>query len=104
MNNDIEYECVPSALFNTYGIKKDNSKEYLRSVYHGGIDYVKTILKKGKVINYVNPYEDEIKYNEKMIKEIINQYEYDTDYECDINTVYDIVDYVKSVYKIVIRH
>ena len=44
MNNDIEYECVPSALFNTYGIKKDNSKEYLRSVYHGGIDYVKTIL------------------------------------------------------------
>ena len=32
-----------------------------------------------------------------MIKEIINQYEYDTDYECDINTVDDIVDYVKSV-------
>ena len=32
-----------------------------------------------------------------MIKEIINQYEYDTDYEYDINTVYDIVDYVKSV-------
>ena len=22
MNNDVEYECVPSALFNTYGIKK----------------------------------------------------------------------------------
>ncbi len=34
---------------------------------------------------------------EKMIKEIINQYEYETDYECDINTVDDIVDYVKSV-------
>jgi hypothetical protein len=38
-----------------------------------------------------------IKNDDKTIKEIINQYEYDTDYECDINTVYDIVDYVKSV-------
>ena len=25
MNNDVPFECVPSALFNTYGIKKDNS-------------------------------------------------------------------------------
>ena len=99
MNNDIEYECVPSALFNTYGIKKDNSKEYLRSVYHGGIDYVKTILNRNntssqetKIINYVNPYDEVIKDAEKMIKEIINQYEYDTDYELDIKTVDDIKD------------
>ena len=44
MNNDIEYQCVPYALFNTYGIKKDKSYDYLHSVYHGGLSYVKTIL------------------------------------------------------------
>ena len=52
MNNDIEYECVPSALFNTYGIKKDNSCEYLRSVYHGGLDYVKCILNKNNTSSH----------------------------------------------------
>ena len=52
MNNDIEYECVPSALFNTYGIKKDNSCEYLRSVYHGGLDYVKSILNKNNTSSH----------------------------------------------------
>ena len=98
MNNDIEYECVPSALFNTYGIKKDNSCEYLRSVYHGGLDYVKSILNKNntssheEIINYINPYDEMIKNDEKMIKEIINQYEYDTDYEFVINTIDDIKD------------
>ena len=85
MNNDIEFECVPSALFNTYGIKKDNSCEYLHSVYHGGIDYVKNVLNgPEEIINYVNPYDQLIKDDKKMIKEIINQYEYDTDYEFDI--------------------
>jgi hypothetical protein len=34
-----------------------------------------------------------------MIKEYLNQYEYDTDYECDIDTVYNIVDYVQSFLK-----
>ncbi len=43
MNNDVPFECVPSAWFNTYGNKKDNSCEYLPSVYHGGLPYVKTI-------------------------------------------------------------
>ena len=43
MNNDVEYECVPSALFNTYGIKKDNSSEYLPCVYHGKLDYIKSV-------------------------------------------------------------
>ena len=33
-----------------------------------------------------------IKNDEKMIKEIINQYEYDTDYEFVINTIDDIKD------------
>ena len=93
MNNDIEYECVPSALFNTYGIKKDNSCEYLHSVYHGGIDYVKNVLNgPEEIINYVNPYDQLIKHDEKMIKEIVNQYEYDTDYEFVINTIDDIKD------------
>jgi hypothetical protein len=40
-----------------------------------------------------------IKNDEKMIKEYLNQYEYDTDYECHINTVYYIVDYVQSFLK-----
>ena len=33
MNNDVEYECVPSALYNTYGIKKENHFDYLASIY-----------------------------------------------------------------------
>ena len=106
MNNDVPFECVPSALFNTYGIKKDNSCEYLSSVYHGGLPYVKTILNRNntsqqedKQINYINPYDEMIKNDEKMIKEHLNQYEYDTDYECDIDTVYNIVDYVQSFLK-----
>ncbi len=43
MNNDVPFECVPSALFLTYGIKADDSCQYLPSVYHGGLPYVKTI-------------------------------------------------------------
>ena len=98
MNNDVPFECVPSALFNTYGIKKDNSCQFLPTVQKGGLDYVKSVLNgHNQIINYINPYDEMIKNDEKMIKEIINQYEYDTDYEYDINTVYDIVDYVKSV-------
>ena len=45
MNNDVEYECVPSALFNTYGIKKDNSCQNLPTIQKGGLDYVKSVLK-----------------------------------------------------------
>ncbi len=44
MNNDLEYECVPSALFSTYGIKKDNSCDYLPTVQKGWLDYVKSVL------------------------------------------------------------
>ena len=46
MNNDIEYECVPSALYNTYGIKKEKSYEYLHVIQKGGLDYIKSFLKK----------------------------------------------------------
>ena len=41
MNNDIEFECVPNALFKTYGTKKETSNQYLHSVHKGGLDYVK---------------------------------------------------------------
>ena len=102
MNNDIAYECVPSALYNTYGIKKENSYDYLHSIHKGGLNYVKSCLNKNdkydysqienKTINYVNPYDKEIKDSEKMIQDIINQYEYDIDYEFDINSVDDIKD------------
>jgi hypothetical protein len=114
MNNDIAYECVPSALYNTYGIKKENSYDYLHSIHKGGLNYVKSCLNKNdkydysqienKTINYINPYDKEIKDSEKMIQDIINQYEYDTDYEFDINSVDDIKDdrvknEIKSIYK-----
>ena len=114
MNNDIAYECVPSALYNTYGIKKENSYDYLHSIHKGGLNYVKSCLNKNdkydysqienKTINYVNPYDKEIKDSEKMIQDIINQYEYDIDYEFDINSVDDIKDdrvknEIKSIYK-----
>ncbi len=99
MNNDVPFECVPSALFNTYGIKTDNSCQYLPSVYHGGLAYVKTILNRNnassqpqenKQINYINPYDDMIKHDEKMMKGYFYQYEYDTDYEFDVKSVDDI--------------
>jgi esterase/lipase len=83
MNNDIAYECVPSALYNTYGIKKENSYDYLHSIHKGGLNYVKSCLNKNdkydysqienKTINYINPYDKEIKDSEKMIQDIINQ-------------------------------
>jgi hypothetical protein len=41
MNNDIAFECVPNALFKTYGTKKEVSNQYLHSVHKGGLDYVK---------------------------------------------------------------
>ncbi len=41
MNNDIEFECVPNALFKTYGTKKETSNQYLHSVHKGGLEYVK---------------------------------------------------------------
>ncbi len=91
MNNDVEYECVPSALFNTYGIKKDNSCKYLPTVKKGGSDYVKSVLNgHNQIINYISPYDQMIKNDEKMIKEYINQYEYDTNYEFDVKSVEDI--------------
>ncbi len=70
------------------------------------MDYVKSVLNRKNTsqqedneINSINPYDDMIKNDEKMIKEDLNQYEYDTDYECDIDTVYNIVDYVQSFLK-----
>ena len=87
MNNDIEFECVPNALFKTYGTKKEVSNQYLHSVHKGGLDYVKNVLNRESVfdvkkltenkhvdiIQYVNPYDEMIKDAEKMIKEYINQ-------------------------------
>ena len=74
--------------------KKEVSNQYLHSVHKGGIDYVKSVLNRESVfdvkkltenkhvdiIQYVNPYDEMIKDAEKMIKEYINQYEYDQDY------------------------
>ena len=63
MNNDIEFECVPNALFKTYGTKKEISNQYLHSVHKGGLDYVKNVLNRNNTtqketpINYVNPYD-----------------------------------------------
>ena len=75
--NDIEYQCVPSALFNTYGIKKDKSYDYLHSVYHGGLSYVKTILNRNntssqtkEIINYVNPCDEMIKMMKSLLKKL----------------------------------
>jgi hypothetical protein len=45
-----------------------------------------------------------IKNDEKMIKEYLNQYEYDTDYECDIDTVYNIVEYVQIMLALLINN
>ena len=98
MNNDIAFECVPNALFKTYGTKKEVSNQYLHSVHKGGLDYVKNVLNKNnkiqdeKHINYINPYDEMIKDAEKMIKEYINQYEYSIDYEFDVESVDDVKD------------
>jgi hypothetical protein len=107
MNNDIEFECVPNALFKTYGTKKEKSYEYLHSVHKGGLEYVKACLNKNNehdvtednVINYINPYDEMIKNDENMIQKYINQYEYDIDYdlydedyEFNFNSVDDIKD------------
>ena len=123
MNNDIEFECVPNALFKTYGTKKEVSNQYLHSVHKGGLDYVKNVLNRESVfdvkkltenkhvdiIQYVNPYDEMIKDAEKMIKEYINQYEYDQDYamyetegyEFNVDDVKDekIKNNIKSLYK-----
>ena len=40
MNNDIAFECVPNALFKTYGTKKEVSNQYLHSVHKGGLEYL----------------------------------------------------------------
>jgi hypothetical protein len=82
MNNDIEFECVPNALFKTYGTKKEVSNQYLHSVHKGGLDYVKSVSKRELVfdvkkltenkhediIQYVNPYDEMIKNDKNMIK------------------------------------
>ena len=57
-----------------------------------------------KPINYVNPYDKMIKDAERMIKEYINRYEYNIDYEFDVNSIDDIKDKVikeeiESLYK-----
>jgi hypothetical protein len=96
MNNDVAFECVPNALFKTYGTKKEVSNQYLHSVHKGGLDYVKNTLNRNNTtqqeiqIDYINPYDEMIKNDEKMIKQYINQYEYDIDYEFDVNSVDDI--------------
>jgi hypothetical protein len=65
----------------------------------GRIDYVKTILNRNhassqpqedKQINYIYPYDEMIKDNEKMIDGCFNQSEYDTDHELDVKSVDDI--------------
>ncbi len=110
MNNDIAFECVPNALFKTYGTKKEKSNQYLHSIHKGGLDYVKNVLNRNnkmedeKQINYVNPYDKMIKDAEKMIKEYINQYEYSIDYEFDVESVDDVKDEtikneIESLYK-----
>jgi len=110
MNNDIPYECIPNALFKTYGTKKEKSYEYLHSVHKGGLDYVKKVLNRNNTtqvetpINYVNPYDKMIKNTEKMVKELFNQYEYNIDYEFDVDSVDDIKDEkikneIESLYK-----
>jgi hypothetical protein len=110
MNNDIEFECVPNALFKTYGTKKETSNQYLHSVHKGGLDYVKKVLNRNNTtqvetpINYVNPYDKMIKNTEKMVKELFNQYEYNIDYEFDVDSVDDIKDEkikneIESLYK-----
>ena len=52
----------------------------------------KKITEDEKPLNYINPYDEMIKNDEKMIEQYINQYEYDIDYEFDINSVDDIKD------------
>ena len=110
MNNDIEFECVPNALFKTYGTKKETSNQYLHSVHKGGLEYVKNVLNRNNTtqdetpINYINPYDKMIKDAEKMIKEYFNQYEYSIDYEFDVESVDDIKDEtikneIESLYK-----
>ena len=110
MNNDIEFECVPNALFKTYGTKKETSNQYLHSVHKGGLDYVKKVLSRNNTTqvetptNYVNPYDEMIKNAENMVKELFNQYEYNIDYEFDVDSVDDIKDEkikneIESLYK-----
>ena len=99
MNNDIEFECVPNALFKTYGTKKEVSNQYLHSVHKGGLDYVKKFLNRDNAkiqdenpINYINPYDEMIKDAERMIKEYINRYEYNTDLKKEIESLYKSID------------
>ncbi len=108
MNNDVEFECVPNAWFKTYGTKKEISNQYLHSVHKGGLDYVKITLNRNNItqqekpIDYINPYDEMIKNDEKMIKQYFNQYEYDIDF--DVNSIDDIKDErikqeIESLYK-----
>ena len=106
MNNDIEFECVPNALFKTYGTKKEKTYEYLHSVHKGGLDYVKKVLNRNniidvntedKVINYINPYDEMIKSDKTTIKEIIKQYENKKDDEFIVDSEDDIEDDIKDV-------
>ncbi len=45
MNNDIAFECVPNALFETYGTKKEKSNQYLHSIHKGGFRLCKECFK-----------------------------------------------------------
>ncbi len=120
---NIEFECVPNALFKTYGTKKEVSNQYLHSVHKGVLDNVKSVLNRESVFDvkkstenkhvvitqYDNLYDEMIKNAEMMIQEHINQYEYDQDYamydtegyEFNIDDVKDekIKNNIKSHYK-----
>ncbi len=56
-----------------------------------GLDYVKK-SRNNTAINYINPYDEMIKDAKKMIKQYINQYENDIEYEFDVNSVNYIKD------------
>ncbi len=66
MNNDVEFECVPNALFKTYGNIKETSNQFLHSVHKGGLDYVKSILNRESVFDAEKSTENK--------HEVINQY------------------------------
>ncbi len=55
MNNDVAFECVPNALFKTYGTKKEKSNQDLHSIHKGGLDYVKNVLNRKKYNTMKNP-------------------------------------------------
>ncbi len=93
-----------NALFKTYGTKKETSTQYLHSVEKGGLDYEKKVLNRNNTAqveipmnyNYISPYDEMIENNEKIMEEVLKQYEDETDYIFDIKTVDDVTDLKKE--------